>query len=88
MADNDPKMAKISQVQADHADALMRKKNVVGVAIGRKQKEGSSTEELSLVVLVEKKVPKEELSPDELIPDEIDGIPTDVQETGGLFFAG
>ena len=88
MSDQDKKVEAISKIQADHTDALMKMKNVVGIAIGRKQKEGSSTEELSLVVLVDKKIPKDELTEDELIPDEIDGIPTDVQETGGLFFGG
>jgi hypothetical protein len=35
-------------------------------------------------VLVEKKVPGEQLSPQEMIPAEIEGVPVDVQEVGKL----
>jgi len=75
-------MARITAVQAKHADALMRKKNVVGVAVGLVQRDGEYTQEVALVVMVEQKVPLDQLAPEDRIPSELDGVPVDVQETG------
>lgn len=78
---------RISDVQARHGEDLMRKANVVGVGLGYKQVSGSRTDEMALVVMVEKKLPEAELAPDDVIPPIIDGVPVDVQETG-TFTAG
>ncbi len=61
---------------------LFHRKHVVACGLGFKQIEGRWTDELSLVVSVERKMPPEALTPDDLIPREVDGFPTDVQETG------
>jgi hypothetical protein len=82
---NEEIMARISDVQARYAEELMKKANVVGVGVGLKQTEGQFTETLALVVLVEKKLPLEELKEEDLLPKEIEGVPIDVQETGGIF---
>lgn len=60
--------------------AIKGKKNVSGY-VKTKQKrmrDGVEVDEEVIVVLVEKKVPLETLALTDLIPDEIDGIPTDV----------
>jgi hypothetical protein len=63
---------------------LMSKANVVGVGVGYRTIGGMRTDEIALVVLVTKKVPRVHLAPEDIVPDEIDGIPVDVQEVGVL----
>ncbi len=74
----------IRRVKAKHEKALLRKRNVVGVGIGYKEVGGRKTEQLSLVVLVEKKVPAAELAPKDLVERELDGVVTDVKEVGKI----
>ncbi len=81
MTQNDD-MDRITAVQAKYANQLIDKQNVVGVAVGRAKQGGETTDELALVVLVEKKVPLDELSIEDRIPSELDGVRVDVQETG------
>lgn len=73
-------MQKVIDIQAKYADTLMQKPNVVGVAVGREQREGKPDGPLCLVVLVNKKVPFEALSAADRLPDEIEGVTVDVQE--------
>jgi len=61
---------------------LMSKANVVGVGLGLRQRAGEHTGEPALVVMVSKKVPIEFLSPRDVIPASLDGVPVDVQEIG------
>jgi hypothetical protein len=82
--DHDSLQRKIATVQAHHADHLMRKKNVVGLAVGLCRRRGQLFDEPCLVVLVTHKVPEHELDPDDVVPREIDGVQTDVQETGHI----
>jgi len=56
--------------------------NVVGIGVGKKVNNGRKTEDLSIVISVIKKYEERRLRRDELIPKEIDGIPTDIIETG------
>ncbi|MEM3593682.1 MAG: hypothetical protein QXS27_03040 [Candidatus Jordarchaeaceae archaeon] len=63
---------------------LMKKANVVGVMIGYKVKGGKKTDKLSIVCLVEKKVPETELKKEDIIPPKIEGVPTDVIQVGKL----
>lgn len=68
--------------QLAHQDALLGRPNVVGVALGHKFTGGVSTGDRAITVLVHRKVDARYLAPKALIPAEIDGIPTDVQEVG------
>ncbi len=77
-------VARIQAVKSAHEAELMRKANVVGVGIGLRQRNGRYTGELALVVSVTHKVPLEELDPWDVIPQEIDGVPVDVQAVGTL----
>jgi hypothetical protein len=81
------KRAQISKAQAarqKHQQMLMSKANVVGVGIGLRHTSGRHTEELGLVVMVRQKLPPELLAPEDVIPEEIDGVPVDVKEVGEL----
>jgi len=77
-------VARIRAVKAAHEAELMRKANVVGVGIGLRQRDGKYTGELALIVSVTHKVPPEELDAEDLVPQEIDGVPVDVQAVGVL----
>ncbi|MFN3763697.1 MAG: hypothetical protein ACK4WK_10940 [Anaerolineae bacterium] len=77
-------MARIRAVKSAHEAELMRKANVVGVGIGLRQRDGQYTGELALIVSVTHKVPLDELDPRDVVPQEIDGVPVDVQAVGTL----
>lgn len=74
----------LEQVKKDHASDLLKKPGVVGLGIGEKEVKGKSTGKLCLKVYVEKKLPKKELSPDQIIPNKIEGYETDVVEVGKI----
>ncbi len=72
----------ISMVQAQFEDLLLKRKHVVGVAIGHKLQEGRPGTDPCLSVFVSRKVDKNELLLDDLIPSQIGGFKTDVVESG------
>lgn len=78
----------VQRAKARHEAALLRKPNVVGVAIGKKVVGGRETDEVCLVVLVRRKVPPAELRAHELVPARVDDVMTDVVETGDLVALG
>ncbi|MCH7588452.1 MAG: hypothetical protein IIC78_10565 [Chloroflexi bacterium] len=63
---------------------LLEKNNVIGIGIGLRQKDGEITEEVVLVVMVRQKVSSSALSPEDQLPQEIGGVPIDVQEIGEI----
>jgi hypothetical protein len=81
---NTRELAQAKQVKETHTVDLLKKRNVVGIGLGHKISEGRNTGELSLVVSVARKVPKTALSAQDLVPRAVDGIRTDVVETGIL----
>lgn len=75
---------RILQVLKKHKSDLLAKPNVVGVAVGFQHQAGLSTQNLALVVMVERKIPSNLLPPEGQIPASLDGVPVDVQEIGQL----
>jgi hypothetical protein len=78
-------MALIDQIleaQRLFINELLAKANVVGVGIGYREENGEATDQLSLVTLVEQKKPAAALDDADKIPEEMDGIRTDVREVG------
>jgi hypothetical protein len=67
-----------------HLRQLLVKQNVVGVGLGYKVTGGGTTDELSVVVSVTRKLAKSALSKSDLVPELLDGVRTDVVETGHL----
>jgi len=61
-------------------DRLLSFAGVHGVGVGCKFIAGKRTDELAIAVYVHKKVPLNDLPPDQVIPSEIEGFPTDVEE--------
>lgn len=62
--------------------------NVIGVGSGVKWTDGKPTGEPALLVLVTQKVEEELLSQTDLVPQNLDGIPTDVMAVGYPFAGG
>ena len=84
MGDQEETIERIQAVKAAHEAELMAKANVVGVGIGFRQQQQTRTDEVVLVVMVEKKVPLSQLKPEDVIPSQIEGVPVDVQESGRI----
>jgi len=61
---------------------LLNRENVVGVGVGYKQIRGEETDQLSLIIFVEKKIPSDRLSKSGLIPGKIKDLHTDIVEIG------
>lgn len=65
---------------------LLQRKNVTGTAVGEKLVDGKPTGEPAILVFVQKKYSESNVlrkfSADELVPQSLDGIPTDVIEVG------
>ena len=81
---DDERIEKIAAVQDKYNPKLMAYPNVVGTAIGRRQRQGKTTNELCLVVMVKRKLPTNKLPPGGSLPRELDGIGIDVIETGAF----
>lgn len=80
-------MQRAEQVQHKYEPILLRKPHVVGVAVGYARAAGQTTPEVALVVMVDHKLPPDQLALDDMIPSRLDGIRVDVQESG-TFSAG
>ncbi len=70
------------------APRLLELSNVVGVGKGHKHVHGESTGKPALTVLVRKKLPKEELSAKDVVPQNIEDADTDVIEVGDVIALG
>lgn len=77
-------MEKLQRLVEEHRQELFSLPNVVGVAVGHKRRGGEVSDQPSVVVLVRKKVPLAQLAPGEVVPTELQGVPTDVVEVGDL----
>ena len=63
---------------------LLPLNHVVGVGYGKKVKKMRKTDQNSIVVMVDKKMPENSLNKKDLIPQKLEHIKTDVQEVGNL----
>ncbi len=72
----------IKQVKTKYEQTLLKLANVVGLGIGFKEENGALTEQIALVVNVSQKKAVVDLSPQDVIPSELDTIVVDVQEVG------
>jgi hypothetical protein len=69
----------VNRIKKDHADRLLSKANVVGVGVGPKNVSGQPTGELAIKVYVSRKVEPQSLTPEDLVEESIEGVPTDVE---------
>jgi hypothetical protein len=77
-------MEDVKQAASRQRAMLLSLPNVVGVGVGFKEKGGEKTSRPAVVVMVRRKVPKSQLAPNHLVPEKVDGVPTDVVEVGDL----
>lgn len=73
----------VKKTLAKYRDALMSRPNVNGVGIGEDIAPDGRTRKF-IQVYVSKKVPPEELSRRELVPEELDGVEVRIREIGRL----
>lgn len=73
-----------AEVKERYESELLAKENVVGVGVGIRKRQGVYTGEVALIVMVRRKLPRAEVPEGDLLPEEIEGIPVDVQEVGAI----
>ncbi|WP_235989831.1 hypothetical protein [Streptomyces ureilyticus] len=66
------------QARRLHEDRLMRLAHVTGVGIGQDEDSGEDV----IVVFVTHEVPRDHLRPEDVIPDELEGVPVRVLPMG------
>ncbi len=74
----------VRQVLKETCPRLLTHPNMVATGVGYKVTKGSKTGTLCIVCSVVKKLRPSELAPKDMLPADLDGIPTDVIETGRL----
>lgn len=72
----------VKKALKNHRIQLLDRTNVVAAGVGYKITGGQKTTTLSIVCSVSKKVAASQLSSTDLVPATLDGMPTDVIETG------
>ena len=77
-------IGRVVEVRQLHEPQLIALDGVVGVAESYKVKAGKPTRTWAIIVLVEQKRPKSAVGKSDLVPAEIDGVPTDVVEVGKI----
>ena len=78
------RLAQARCAKENHTPILLQKRNVVGVGLGHKVRDGENTGELSIVVSVTHKEPPTVLPSRDLVPRIVENVKTDVVETGVL----
>jgi hypothetical protein len=71
-------------IKERYTPELLAKRNVVGVGIGEKISHGERTGQQAISVLVEEKEPDYALRDEDIIPNALDAVPTDVVPVGIL----
>ncbi|WP_246114051.1 hypothetical protein [Streptomyces montanus] len=66
------------QARRLHEDRLMAMANVTGIGIGEDESSGEDV----IVVFVTHKVPRDRLRPEDVIPDDLEGVPVRVLAMG------
>lgn len=73
-------------IQEKYGTWLMNFPNVIGVGVGFTTQNDTRLGDVGLVVMVDHKVPEDQLQAAEILPKELEGVKVDVQE-GGFFTA-
>src|SRR3990170_4092231 len=79
-----PEQQAVTQVKETTKGTLLSMPNVVGVGVGFKSIGRTLTDQLGIIVLVRRKLPVAALSPDSLLPKQVDGVKVDVIEVGEI----
>ena len=71
-------------VKRRHEAELLRLPNVVALGVGFRTRAGQPASEVCIVVSVSRKIPAAQLSRQQQVPAVLEGVPTDVVETGTI----
>jgi hypothetical protein len=74
----------VFQARQSASPDFLARQGVVACGVGYKIKGATQTSTASVVVSVTRKLPSDQIHPDDLIPPTIDNVPTDVVETGEI----
>ena len=77
-------LRKALEIRPKIAPIMLLRRNVVGVGVGYKTRAHALTDEPSVVISVTRKQPPDALTPDDVIPPTLDGVATDVVQTGQI----
>lgn len=77
-------MSKPLSTMEKHKQSLLKISGVISVGIGFKYTGGIITNQMSVIVGVVKKLPRQEVPHGEMIPPFLDDCPTDVIEMGRI----
>jgi len=77
-------LEQVNQIKEQYKESILAKDHVVGVGTGYKISRGRQTDRLCVVTLVREKIPQSGLSPQSLIPNQLDGVATDVVVVGEI----
>lgn len=80
----DSDMQRVNLLIEKYREWLMSKPHVIGVGAGYATRGGVRGSDLSIVVLVDSKLPEAQIAPDDRVPAELEGVRVDVQATGGF----
>lgn len=78
----DTTIQRIQAIKARYEADLLKKANVVGVGIGLRIRRGRPVGGPALIVNVTRKVPLEQLRPEDRIPEILDGVRVWVESIG------
>lgn len=77
---------KVKEIKEKYTNLLLKRENVIGVGIGKKKRTEGKAAELCINVYVTKKKPKSQLKEIDVVPKELEGVRTNVIETGKIRF--
>ena len=81
-------MDRYFDVLKKHRNRILGQENVIGVGVGHKEIGDIRTKQLSIVVLVAKKLPLKELKHRQVVSRKIEGVDTDIIEVGRVKMLG
>lgn len=86
MTEND--YERIKEIIKRNRNTIKLFPNVIGLGVGKKIVKGRITDVLAIRIYIIKKISRDCLNKMELIPEQIEGIPTDVIEIGKVRLLG
>ena len=72
------------QIKVRYEKDLLTRANVIGVGVGFKYIRGQATNQPAIIANVTQKKPLAELAEQDVVPPELEGAMTDVQEIGKI----
>ncbi len=76
--------AKILKIKNKYSSDILKQKDITGIGVGVKSVNGKLSDELAVIIMVKKKLPKNKISKNRLLPKYLDKHKVDVIETGEI----